>query len=762
MKLSRYLLVIFDFLLIASNGLAQLPALTIGNSGNASGCAPHTVVFNIDNVAGNAPSTTYALDFGDGSPVLNYTQANIASTVSHTYSTVACGQTFGGQFNSFGATLTATNASGSTTGTIAPIRISKKPNASFTLSPTPICVGSTITFTNISDPGVTYISQACNTNPIYYWDVTGPSSGTFVTGSLGSNGGFPANINAWTSGTSSLTMQFTTPGSYQMKLYIGNSCGIDDTTLNFTVVNSSPSISLGSNGNSQQCAPASLDFTLSSFGSNSAETIYSVIYGDGSATQVFNHPPPAILSHAFTESSCGYTSTTGFPDAFWVQVSAQNACDIAISTIEPIRISTPPIANYVGLPSSACNSNPIVLNSSADIGTNVNVSGCNTNHGMVWSISPALGWTLSSGSLGSANGSPSNYLGWTSGSNQLSIVFSTPGIYTVTQRIQNSCAEDTVSETISVNSTISADAGSDQSVCLGSTTTQLIGIPSGGTWSGVGVTPLGIFTPSVLGNIVLTYSFSQNGCIASDQIVITVVNPALADAGAQQELCINTPTINLFGTPIGGVWSGDDQVTATGTFTPNTEGNYTLTYTIGAGSCASSDQTVVTVNALPEVTFVLEDTLFCNSEGPVLLNSGVPEGGAYFGNGVNNALFEPVNATIGLSSIVYSYIDGNGCLNTATAEVTVEICSKNNFIQKDINVNIYPNPSSGLLNIQIQEGLPLSEITLFSVDGKIIFHQQLNTTNTLSLDFSSVSAGVYMIQYQSAENVLSLPWYKFN
>ena len=689
MKFKGLILVIFAFLLVTSKGLAQLPALTFGNSGNASGCAPHTVVFNISNVTGNAPSTTYALEFGDGSPVLNYTQANIPSTVSHTYSTVACGQTFGGQPNSFGATLTATNASGSTTGTVAPIRISKKPNASFTLSPTPICAGSTITFTNISDPGVTYVSGACNTNSIYYWDVTGPSSGTFVTGSLGSNEGFPANINAWTTGTSSLTMQFTTPGNYQMKLSIGNSCGIDDTTLSFTVVNSSPSISLGSNENSQQCAPASLDFTLSSFGANSAETIYSVIYGDGSATQVFNHPPPAILSHTFTESSCGYTSTTGLPDAFWVQVSAQNACEIAISTIEPIRISSPPIANYVGLPSSACNSNPIVINSSADIGTNVNVSGCNTNHGMVWSISPAIGWTLSSGSLGSTNGFPSNYLGWTSGSDQLSIVFSTPGIYTVTQRIQNSCAEDTVSETISVNSTISVDAGSDQSVCLGSTTAQLIGIPSGGTWSGVGVTPIGIFTPSVLGNIVLTYSFAQNGCTASDQ-------------------------------------------------------------------------TVVTVNALPEVTFVLEDTLFCNSEGPVLLNSGAPEGGAYFGIGVNNALFEPGNATIGLSSIGYSYIDVNGCINTATSEVTVEICSKNNFIQKDIDVNIYPNPSSGLLNIQIQEGLSLSEITLFSVDGKIIFHQQLNTTNTLSLDFSSVPAGVYMIQYHSDENVLSLPWYKFN
>lgn len=112
MKLSRYLLVIFDFLLIASNGLAQLPALTIGNSGNASGCAPHTVVFNIDNVAGNAPSTTYALDFGDGSPIVNYTAGTLPSSVSHTYTAISCGFTFTNSGtscpNAFGATLTGT------------------------------------------------------------------------------------------------------------------------------------------------------------------------------------------------------------------------------------------------------------------------------------------------------------------------------------------------------------------------------------------------------------------------------------------------------------------------------------------------------------------------------------------------------------------------------------------------------------------------------------------------------------------------------
>ncbi len=152
------------FLFSISKSWGQ-PSLNFGSNGNTSGCVPHTVVFNISNVSSNTANTTYQLNFGDGSPVLSYTQATIPSSVSHTYTTISCGQTSVGMQNSFGATLSAANTLGSTSGNISPIRISKKPNASFTLSSTSIISGSNITFTNISDPGVTYTGTTCNTNP---------------------------------------------------------------------------------------------------------------------------------------------------------------------------------------------------------------------------------------------------------------------------------------------------------------------------------------------------------------------------------------------------------------------------------------------------------------------------------------------------------------------------------------------------------------------------------------------------------------------
>ena len=241
MSFIRYNLWLFFVFILSYEGIAQTLSVELGFGGLSIGCSPLTVNFNINTVSGNPPSTTYVLDFGDGSPVINYTQSNIPATVSHIYTDLSCGETFTTGVisipNSFGATLVATNAGSTNSGSAYPIRISQKPNASFLISPPVVCAGQPVTFTNNSNPGVVYTSAgACDSMPKFYWLISGPSAGAVTSGLLGTDNGFPNNAPAWTTGSSPLTMQFTTPGSYQMKLSTGNSCGIDDTTLNFCVV----------------------------------------------------------------------------------------------------------------------------------------------------------------------------------------------------------------------------------------------------------------------------------------------------------------------------------------------------------------------------------------------------------------------------------------------------------------------------------------------------------------------------------------------
>ena len=546
---------------LAICGYAQLPSLNFGNSGGASGCAPHTVTFSIGNVSGNSPATTYNLNFGDGSPPAVYTQATVPATVSHTYTTISCGQTFNTQNNSFGATMTATNAAGPTVGTVSPIQISKKPSAAFSLASSPICVGGQITFTNTSDPGVTYQAGNCNTNPRYFWTITGPSTGTVVSGSMGTDNGFPTNTNAWVTGTSPITLQFNTAGTYQMRLNIGNSCGIDDTTLNFCVV-----------------TPPNPGFNLS--------WLTGCIAPNLTVT--------ATNTTAVTPSPC-FTPTYSYN----------------------------------------------------------------------WSFSPPANVSFF------APGGPNT--------TNTALAFITSGIWdlTLTASVNGiaGCSAATT-QTITVNAPPTANAGADQSVCVGGSPVQLTGTPAGGNWTGAGVNSSGLFTPGTIGNVTLTYTVGQAGCTGTDQVIISVINPTPANAGANQALCQNAPSINLGGTPAGGTWSGSPLVAAGGNFTPSTAGNYTLTYTFGSGTCAATDNLNITVHPSPSVS--VNNPAVCAGSGATLTASGSGGLGPYsYGwspaTGLSAVTGSSVTATpAGSTQYTVTATDANSCPATAISTVTVD------------------------------------------------------------------------------------------
>jgi hypothetical protein len=333
--------------------------------------------------------------------------------------------------------------------------------------------------------------------------------------------------------------------------------------------------------------------------------------------------------------------------------------------------------------------------------------------------------------------------------------------YTVTVSDARSCIKTDVSN-ITVNPIPTLNAGSDVSICNGSTNNTLIGnTPTGGTWSGAGVTSAGVFTPTALGNVTLTYSVTQTGCTGTDQIIVSVVSPVIPNAGIDQSLCIGSSPVLLNGIPSGGIWSGSPLLNSEGVFSPNAVGSYSLVYSIGVGSCLVSDEINIQVIALPTVVFNLEDTLFCTSDAAITLTSGTPPGGTYFGSGVNGNQFDPSLTFVGESTIGYSYTDFNGCSNLVNEIIAVEICAFSANSDKSKVFHVYPNPSSGILNIQLQEGCSFAEMSLFSLNGKLITQKQLNASSQ-SFDFSVLSSGVYFIRLQNKEEIISLPWYKFN
>ncbi|WP_198515592.1 HYR domain-containing protein [Ulvibacter sp. MAR_2010_11] len=220
------------------------------------------------------------------------------------------------------------------------------------------------------------------------------------------------------------------------------------------------------------------------------------------------------------------------------------------------------------------------------------------------------------------------------------------------------------------------------------------GSPSGGVYSGAGVTDDGngmtySFDPAAAGVGVhtLTYTFTDaNGCTGSDSDDVEVFALPTVTFTAPADLCIDAGVQAGLGggTPSGGVYSGpgvtDDGNGMTYSFDPAAAGVgvHTLTYTFtDANGCTGSDSDDVEVFALPTVTFTAPADLCIDAGVQAGLGGGTPSGGVYSGPGVTddgNGMtysFDPAAAGVGVHTLTYTFTDANGCTGSDSDDVEV-------------------------------------------------------------------------------------------
>ncbi len=86
-----------------------------------------------------------------------------------------------------------------------------------------------------------------------------------------------------------------------------------------------------------------------------------------------------------------------------------------------------------------------------------------------------------------------------------------------------STASARVAVVATINSLPLVNAGTDKVYAQNAGNQTLIGTPSGGTWSGTGVSTGGVFSPNrPSGNYVLSYCVTSNNCSACDDVTVTV------------------------------------------------------------------------------------------------------------------------------------------------------------------------------------------------------------------------------------------------
>ena len=235
-----------------------------------------------------------------------------------------------------------------------------------------------------------------------------------------------------------------------------------------------------------------------------------------------------------------------------------------------------------------------------------------------------------------------------------------------------SILNDTCSYPVTVNPLPTVNTGSYGPYCIDASPISLSGTPSGGTWSGTGVTgsTFNVQTAGVGSHQLIYYYTDANGCSAADTTSITVNPLPVVNTGSYGPVCIDASPVSLSGTPSGGTWSGTGVTGSTFNVQTAGVGSHQLIYNYtDANGCSAADTTSITVNPLPVVNTGSYGPV-CIDASPVSL-SGTPSGGTWTGTGVTGSTFNVQTAGVGSHQLIYNYTDANGCSAADTTSITV-------------------------------------------------------------------------------------------
>jgi hypothetical protein len=104
-------------------------------------------------------------------------------------------------------------------------------------------------------------------------------------------------------------------------------------------------------------------------------------------------------------------------------------------------------------------------------------------------------------------------------------------------------------------------------------------------------------------------------------------------------------------------------------------------------------------------------------------------------------------------------IAGSGATENAvdysfTGEIDTEVQARigNNDKSEMTNVNVYPNPTNGKLNIDFA-GTTLQQIDILDMSGRVVYNSKAEIQDATTLDVSNLQNGIYLIRLHSASNI---------
>ncbi len=288
-------------------------------------------------------------------------------------------------------------------------------------------------------------------------------------------------------------------------------------------------------------------------------------------------------------------------------------------------------------------------------------------------------------------------------------------------------------------------------VCENGNPVSLSASPSGGSFSGIGVTG-NSFDPSVAGDGIhlITYTYQgPNGCRFNEDISVEVEDLPLVTFVIPETFCESDGLQILSNVnPSGGSFAGPG-ITGLFFIAQNAgAGNHTIYYTYNAGSCGSiTDSAIAVVHPNPPQPLI-------NNNSGVLSSSVTAASYQWFLNntvipGATQQTYTPASG----GTYRVEITDINGCTSRS---VPFSLVIGLGELAAGFELEVYPNPAQNLITVKLRSAevspKKLMITNAVGVTVKVLDFGQVKELER-EIDLSSLAAGAYILNFYDGSQV---------
>ncbi|MBK5213875.1 MAG: T9SS type A sorting domain-containing protein [Flavobacteriaceae bacterium] len=130
-----------------------------------------------------------------------------------------------------------------------------------------------------------------------------------------------------------------------------------------------------------------------------------------------------------------------------------------------------------------------------------------------------------------------------------------------------------------------------------------------------------------------------------------------------------------------------------------------------------------------------------------------------FGTGVDSTFVNVYNLNVSYNP---DTIKRNGYKgdNTRDGFVEIETIIGVNHFNAGSVINIFPNPSEGILTFKIPEAMQNAKVNIYSIDGKLAFYEERNLEPTSTFNLKHLNNGLYFVTISDGKHTSTAKWLK--